>query len=347
MRQVSFAADDEREPAWNADGRRLAFVSRQPNGSALYVVEPGSTPRLVHRTRGQIRAPAWRPDDSLLAYVLQRDGRSQLRMLSLSDPTVSKPITQGENVFPARAQWLSRESFLYTADGQIKHRMFGEQDAQVIPFEARVEVSPAPTPRRDIDFDDYSRQPLRGITGLTPIYENRLIISALGDLWELDETGRLERQLTTDRFVDSDPAISPDGSRLAFVSDRGGRPQIWLQEPRRSSLRSLTNEPGAALAPVWHPSGAALAYLVADHPATSTLSLKQISIAAREVEVLARGLPADADTAPGPGDRITITTGGPSAPSERRRMLQVRWDSVGGGIEDAVPPAKETTSGWF
>jgi Tol biopolymer transport system component len=37
----------------------------------------------------------------------------------------------------------------------------------------------------------------------------------------------MERELTDGRFLDQRPALSPDGSQVAFVSDRGGGVGLW------------------------------------------------------------------------------------------------------------------------
>ena len=56
------------------------------------------------------------------------------------------------------------------------------------------------------------------------------------------------------------PALSPDGKRLAFVSDRSGTPQIWTSAVDGSDARQLTHD-GLAAYPSWMPDGRSLVYV--------------------------------------------------------------------------------------
>ena len=55
--------------------------------------------------------------------------------------------------------------------------------------------------------------------------------TAMGDLWLLP-VGGTPVQITNDPAVEIDPAWSPDGTQLAFSSDRGGHMDLWVLDLR-------------------------------------------------------------------------------------------------------------------
>lgn len=67
-------------------------------------------------------------------------------------------------------------------------------------------------------------------------------------------------RLTKDSGVNCQPVIAPDGKAIYFVSDRMGKPDIWLMNLDGSSQRQLTN--GALLGPglALSPDGSKLAF---------------------------------------------------------------------------------------
>lgn len=68
-------------------------------------------------------------------------------------------------------------------------------------------------------------------------------------------------RLTNDPAVEIWPALSPDGSEVVFVSERGGDPDIYvLRVGAPGSVRQLTNEPGGDYAPAWSPDGTRIAF---------------------------------------------------------------------------------------
>ena len=89
-----------------------------------------------------------------------------------------------------------------------------------------------------------------------------LVFTALGHLFRVSETGGTADQLTFGPWYDSDPAISPDGRSIVFVSDRDGTSNgnLFLLDDSSSEIRQLTNETWVSR-PVWSPDGQTISYL--------------------------------------------------------------------------------------
>lgn len=77
----------------------------------------------------------------------------------------------------------------------------------------------------------------------------------------LDLTEQL--QLTTDASVDTEPALDPSGTTVAFVSNRSGTPRIWLMDADGESPRALDTGSPTYIpegSPAWSPSGDRIAF---------------------------------------------------------------------------------------
>lgn len=75
------------------------------------------------------------------------------------------------------------------------------------------------------------------------------------DLWLLDRSGRRIRNLTNHEADDLDPSWAPDGQRVAFVSNRSGRPQIYVVRLDGTGLERMTFAGPYNTGPDWGPSG--------------------------------------------------------------------------------------------
>jgi Tol biopolymer transport system component len=69
-----------------------------------------------------------------------------------------------------------------------------------------------------------------------------------------------QRRLTTNWAEDVDPAWSPDGSEIAFASDRSGNFEIYTMRADGSRVRRLTRNPAADRYPAWSPDGASIVF---------------------------------------------------------------------------------------
>jgi Tol biopolymer transport system component len=68
------------------------------------------------------------------------------------------------------------------------------------------------------------------------------------------------RRATPDSAAATDPAISPDGSRVAFVSTRDGNPEIYVMDADGTNQRRLTTDPQADGRPAFTADGAGIVF---------------------------------------------------------------------------------------
>lgn len=80
------------------------------------------------------------------------------------------------------------------------------------------------------------------------------------DIFVADADGRNPVRLTTDASVDQQPAWTPDGIHVVFVSGRSGTRQLYVMKTDGSEVRQLTSLPGGAEQPAVSPDGARVAF---------------------------------------------------------------------------------------
>jgi len=81
------------------------------------------------------------------------------------------------------------------------------------------------------------------------------------DIVVLDLASGRARRLTDGNGINTEPSWNPNGTQIAFTSDREGGPQVFLMQDDGSNLRRLTGEGLYNASPAWSPNGAMLAYV--------------------------------------------------------------------------------------
>ena len=82
------------------------------------------------------------------------------------------------------------------------------------------------------------------------------VFDLLGDVYRLDIDGGEAAVITRGMGFDSQPVVSPDGSKIAFISDRDGKDNLWIANIDGSDPIKLSSETYAALiSPTWSPDG--------------------------------------------------------------------------------------------
>jgi Tol biopolymer transport system component len=81
-----------------------------------------------------------------------------------------------------------------------------------------------------------------------------LVFDLLGDLYTLPISGGRTTRITSGLGFDSQPAVSPDGRWIAFVSDRSGSDNLWVARTDGSEPRKISDEKHwGIISPAWTP----------------------------------------------------------------------------------------------
>ncbi|HEY3210808.1 MAG TPA: hypothetical protein VGL18_13655 [Actinomycetota bacterium] len=78
------------------------------------------------------------------------------------------------------------------------------------------------------------------------------------DIWVVNADGSGLQRLTTNPANDFDPAWSPDGSKIAFRSERDGNNEVYVMEADGSRQRDVSRHRADDWGPTWSPDGRVL-----------------------------------------------------------------------------------------
>jgi Tol biopolymer transport system component len=80
------------------------------------------------------------------------------------------------------------------------------------------------------------------------------------DLYAIDPDGTNRVQLTNDPARDLQPAFSPDGSKIAFTTNRDGNFEIYVMDASGANAQRLTSDPASDTDAAWSPDGSKIAF---------------------------------------------------------------------------------------
>jgi len=93
------------------------------------------------------------------------------------------------------------------------------------------------------------------------------------EIYVMDQNGSNQIRLTNNLAYDDQPKWSPDGTRIAFISDRDGNFEIYSMNDDGTDQQRLTNNPAADGFPAWSPDGTKIAFVSGDLRDPSTFEV--------------------------------------------------------------------------
>ena len=95
-----------------------------------------------------------------------------------------------------------------------------------------------------------------------------------GNLWLVNSDGSRLRELTHGNWQDSNPVWSPDGSRIAFISNRDGTNQVHVLWVENGSVAQLTHVLDRPTDIAWSPDSSRIAFAMRVPDKTDILKIK-------------------------------------------------------------------------
>lgn len=327
-RPLTTGGQRDASPRWSPDGRMVAYVSNEEEGSQVWLrwMDTGETAKLTSLTESP-GGLTWSPDGRWLAFTM---------FVPEEDPPLSVDMPKRPEGAEWGPSWTYIDELTYRSDGSGYIRP-GHRHLFVLPVEGG---TPRQVTRGPFDHGAPSwTADGRALVFSANRHEDRERVPRNSELWRLDiETGALVQ--LTDRFgPDADPAVSPDGRRIAFTGYDDAfqgyqTTRLYVMDADGSNRRELAAELDRSLDnPVWSADGRGL-YVDYDSEGVGRLAFVELNGRVTELVNRVGGMSLGRPYSGGSwsvasNGRFAFTRSAPDRPAEvavgeRRRPGQAR-----------------------
>jgi TolB protein len=225
LRRISRGLGMSTSPAWNPDGRRLAFIHQAAGGTGrLTILDTASGRRIVGDLGERAAAPRWSPDGRRIAFLATARGGPANVYLADAEGRRAAPITgAGVLVRPGAEPAWSPDGRRIAVVSRVGR---AEQEIAIIDLvtgaRARLAAGYAPTWSPDGRWVAF-------------------VAARVGDarIYVTESSGRGPARPVAVAGINLLPAWSPDGRWIAFVSDRTGEFALFVLRPGGTGTRRL------------------------------------------------------------------------------------------------------------
>jgi len=296
--QLTRSPGNERDPIWSPDGRQVAFIRERAGTTGIYLTPSlgGSERELATFGARDVQGMTWSPDGSMLVLSIERsphgvfalyempietlalrertfppnhiygdlsptfspDGDRIAFVRALSPPVQDIYTIARRDSLPSRLTRDNTEINGIEWDPSGRHILYSSLRGGMSNLWRIALLGGRPIWVATAGYNAHLREPSIDRSGARIAFERR---TSYTDLWQLHRSQQPRPLIVTTRW-DSDPAIAPDGSRIAFVSTQSGSREIWIADADgANAFQRTTLGDGIVSTPRWSPDGASLAFV--------------------------------------------------------------------------------------
>jgi TolB protein len=213
-------------PVWSPDGNSIAFFSDRDGNPDIYVMKPDGS-QVEQLTRDAFAS---------LYFTKSADDRNP----SWSPDGSQIAFDSGRNNL--KLTYIDHDIYVMAADGSHVKRLTDDGADEGGP-----RWSPSGESIAYTKMDYFSDQ--------------GLIENPAWDIFVMNVDGTQQMQLTKNPSNELEPSWSPDGEKIAFISDRNGQDfDIYVMNADGSNVTQLTDDSANEFGAVWSPDGTQIVF---------------------------------------------------------------------------------------
>ncbi len=147
--RISDRIGDETDAAWSADGRDLVYIHHEGATWSLILRRHAEPEEVLLSSTEKLAAPSFRPDGSLVTFFSGAAAETTINMVILSQPRLIRPFATKEQFVVAPVSWMDRHRAVYSANGQIRQRLFNAWKSSPLHFRATIQPAVIDVVRRE------------------------------------------------------------------------------------------------------------------------------------------------------------------------------------------------------